>query len=76
MDKDLPQDIEETRGDNRCAKTSQGYDEDCSRSQHIKIIDSGLYFYFSSFILFFFHFLFLEQLGLGLIGHAVTSVTT
>ena len=24
----------------------------------------------------FFYFLFLEQLGLGLIGHAVTSVTT
>ena len=34
-----------------------------------------LFFYF---ILFYFHFLFLEQLGLGLevIGHTVTSVTT
>ena len=29
-------------------------------------------FYFSLY----FYFLFLEQLGLGLIGHAVTSVTT
>ena len=37
------------------------------------------YFLFSFyFILFFFYFsfLFLEQLGLGLIGHAVTSVTS
>ena len=31
-------------------------------------------FYFHSVL--FFYFLFLEQLGLGLIGHAVTSVTT
>ena len=39
----------------------------------VKIVDSGLYF-----ILFFLSFLFLffEQLGLGLIGHAVTSVTS
>ena len=29
-----------------------------------------------NFILFSFLFLFLEQLGLGLIGHAVTSVTS
>ena len=40
----------------------------------VKIVDSGLDFYFSSFTLF--YFLFLEQLRLGLIGHAVTSVTT
>jgi len=32
----------------------------------VKIVDSGLYF----------HFLFLEQLGLGFISHAVTSVTS
>ena len=32
------------------------------------------HFYFHSVLLF--YFLFLEQLGLGLIGHAVTSVTT
>ena len=35
-----------------------------------------LVFYFILFFSFFFYFLFLEQLGLGLIGHAVTSVTT
>ena len=35
-------------------------------------------FLFTFYFIFnlFFHFLFLEQLGLGLIGHAVTSVTT
>ena len=32
------------------------------------------HFYFHSVL--FFYFLFLEQLGLGLIGHAVTLVTT
>ena len=39
-----------------------------------------IYFYFFSFVLFFFsllfYFLFLEQLRLGVISHAVTSVTT
>ena len=38
-----------------------------------------IYFYFLSFVLFFsflFYFLFLEQLRLGVISHAVTSVTT
>ena len=35
-----------------------------------------LAFYFIFFFSFFVYFLFLEQLGLGLIGHAVTSVTT
>ena len=40
----------------------------------VKIIDGGLYFIFSfHFILF--YFLFLEQLRLGFISHAVTSVT-
>ena len=50
----------------------------------VKIVDGGLYFIFpfSVFIFIFlffsflFTFLFLEQLGLGLIGHAVTSVTS
>ena len=47
----------------------------------VKIIDGGLYFIFSFyFILFFFscflfNFQFLEQLGLGVISHTVTSVT-
>ena len=48
----------------------------------VKIVDDGLSFifrwtFFILFYLFFFHyFLYLEQLGLGLIDHAVTSVTT
>ena len=48
---------------------------------YVKIVDDGLHFYFLFLFYFiFFHFsflfLFLEQLRLGLIGHAVTSVTT
>ena len=45
---------------------------------YVKIVDGGLYFIFPfHFILFFFlNFLFLEQLGLGFICHAVTSVTS
>jgi len=46
---------------------------------HVKIVNGGLYFISSfHFILLFFSFfifLFLEQLGLGFISHAVTSVT-
>jgi len=48
---------------------------------YVKIEESGLdLFYFSFhfsifFLILFLYFLFLEQLGLGLIGHAVTSVT-
>ena len=46
----------------------------------VKIADNGLNSYFSFLILFFsffsFLFLFLEQLRLGVISHAVTSVTT
>jgi len=47
---------------------------------NVKIIDDGLDFYFLLFILFYFVlfsfiFLFLEQLRLGFISHAVTSVT-
>ena len=48
----------------------------------VKIVDGGLYFIFPFifillyFTFLFFTFLFLEQLGLGLIGHAVTSVTS
>jgi len=46
----------------------------------VKIVDGGLRsFYFLSFILFLFffifYFLFLEQHRLGVISHAVTSVT-
>jgi len=46
----------------------------------IKIEESGLdLFYFSFYFLFSFQFIFnfqiLEQLGLGLIGHIITSVT-
>jgi len=50
-----------------------------TRLQYVKIIDDGLNFYFHFlFFLFFFSFLFLflEQLRLGVISHAVTSVTT
>jgi len=48
---------------------------------YVKIKESGLdLFYFSFYFYFlfdlFFYFPFLEQLGLGLISHAVTSVTT
>jgi len=48
----------------------------------VKIIDSGLYlflfslFYFIFSLPFNFYFLFLEQLRLGVISHAVTSVTS
>jgi len=51
------------------------------RSTHgVKIEESGLdLFLFSFFLIFFlfdlfFYFLFLEKLGLGLIGHAITSI--
>ena len=44
------------------------------RRSTVKIVDDGLYFIFS--FLFPFIFLFLEQLGLGFISHAVTSVTS
>jgi len=43
----------------------------------VKIVDGGLYFIFPFHLFYFsFNFLFLEQLGLGVISHAVTSVTT
>ena len=47
----------------------------------IKIVDGGLCFYFPFFFylifaVFLFFFLFLEQLGLGFVSHAVTSVTS
>jgi len=47
----------------------------------VKFTNSGLsfslfYFHFYFYSVLFFYSLFLEQLGLGLIGHAVTSVTT
>jgi len=49
-----------------------------SNKQSVKIVDGGLCFYFLFslyFIFVFFFFYFLEQLGLGFISHAVTSVT-
>ena len=55
---------------------------DWSKVNIVKIVDNGLDFYFHSsfFILFYFYFsfifLFLEKLGLGSIGHTVTSVTS
>ena len=45
-----------------------------SSSTTVKIIDGGLYFYFLFSL--YFIFLFLEQLRLGFISHAVTSVTS
>ena len=42
---------------------------------NVKITENRLHFYFSSFLFFSFPFLFLEQLGLGLIGYVITSVT-
>jgi len=47
------------------------------RGGNVKIIDSGLHFFLFTlfYFSFLFYFLFLEQLELGLIGHAVTTVT-
>ena len=42
----------------------------------VKIVDGGLYFYFLFSLYFTLLFLFLEQLGLGFISNAVTSVTS
>jgi len=55
-----------------------GVDRQTGESICVKIVDDRLHFLFSLFTLFYFSFLFLflEQLGLGLIGHAVTSVTS
>jgi len=47
-----------------------------SYSMFVKIIEDKLHFSILILFYFIFYFLFLEQLGLGLIGHAVTSVTT
>ena len=49
------------------------------RMSRLRKLDSGYFifsFHFLFYFLFIFYFLFLEQLGLGLIGYAVTSVTT
>ena len=50
------------------------------KGSNVKIKEGRLdlfyfYFYFYFHSILFFYFLFLEQLELGLIGHAVTSVT-
>jgi len=47
-----------------------------SSSQIVDLVFSLFYFLFLFLFRFIFYFLFLEQLGLGLIGHAITSVTT
>ena len=48
-----------------------------SSSQTVDLVFALFYFSFLFFLFkLVFYFLFLEQLGLGLIGHAVTSVTT
>jgi len=44
------------------------------KKETVKIVDDELNFYFHFFFISF-HFLFLEQLGLGVISNAVTSVT-
>ena len=44
------------------------------QTSFVKIVDGGLHFYF--FFSLYFIFLFLEQLRLGLVCHAVTSVTS
>jgi len=46
-----------------------------SRSQTVDFGFLYVTFYFHFIFDLFFYFLFLKQLGLGLIGHAVTSVT-
>jgi len=50
--------------------------EHMSRSLTIDSISFSLFMLFYSLAFFSFIFLFLEQLGLGAISHAVTSVTT
>jgi len=47
-----------------------------SSSQTVNLGFIYFTFYFYFYFVLFFYFLFLEQLGLGMIGHAVTSVTT
>ena len=47
-----------------------------SSLQTVDLVFSLFYFSFLFSFHFIFYFLFLEQPGLGLIGHAVTSVTT
>jgi len=47
-------------------------EQESHEDYNVKIVDDGLDFYFHSSF-FYFIFLFLEQLGLGPIGHAVTS---
>ena len=47
-----------------------------SRSLTVYSILFSILFYFTFWVFFSFIFLFLEQLGLGVISHAVTSVTS
>ena len=48
----------------------------CIINLGVKIVDGGLYFYLLCLLYFILFSLFLEQLRLGSIGHAVTSVTS
>jgi len=34
LDKNLPQDVEGIRSNDRCVEISKGHNEDCSRSKH------------------------------------------
>ena len=56
--------------------TTLAWSSDLSSSQMVDLVFLYFTFYFYFHSVLFFYFLFLEQLGLGLIGHAVTSVTT
>ena len=47
-----------------------------SRSKKVDLVYFILFFIFILFLIYFSIFLFLEQLGLELISHAVTPVTT
>ena len=72
------------RLDDKDNKKKEGFGNNLEQAWYkrspVKIVDDGLNFYFLLFILFyfvwfFFILLFLEQLGLGFISHAVTPVT-
>jgi len=59
---------------NRRLKHSDKKKSTLSRSKKVDLVYFILFFIFILFSIYFSIFLFLEQLGLGLIGHAVTSV--
>ena len=67
--------IKETHIFNDIILTSKLYIIKVSSSQMVDLVFSLCYFLFLFLFYFILYFLFLEQLGLGKIGHAVTSVT-